>query len=478
MFTRFDSLDLDSVPIFERSRLFSLAPCGLRTPYCEGLASYVTRLAEAHSVRPSTLIAEVVLPLLTSSGLTLKARPDLATFWSAATHTLNGGSRLASAFVSALEILTLRTDLRCTTFRMWSRVTSARGLLRRTRAWCPQCYEDWRQANRTLYDPLAWALRAVVVCPRHLVHLRTRCPSHSCRRPILPLTSTARVGYCSSCGGWLGAPQGTRVSHTALHATGPASTTHVWVARAIGSLIERTADLPEVVPQHRISQVLHLYASRMAGGKISRLGRQLGIPLPRIWRWYTGEVTPELDSLLQICIRLKVSPLTFLTSENPCRGATLPSLSAPPELQSKRRLRRKRFHSDRVKRALEGALASQEQPPPSMRQVAKQLRYKDSHLYRAFPELCHRIARRRTTYLRMEGEQRRALRAQAIRDAVLALRRQNVYPSIARVTRFLGIRSAFWHPESLTIWRHTVNRIKPNRFDMRRDSQDGRTTAG
>ena len=49
-----------SEPVQPRpSLLYALTPCGLGTPYVESLASYVTRLAEAHVVSVWRLILQI-----------------------------------------------------------------------------------------------------------------------------------------------------------------------------------------------------------------------------------------------------------------------------------------------------------------------------------------------------------------------------------------------------------------------------------
>jgi hypothetical protein len=50
-------------------------------------------------------------------------------------------------------------------------------------------------------------------------------------------------------------------------------------------------------------------------------------------------------------------------------------------------------------------LQSKEDPPPSMREVARRLSYDQSHLYKHFPDLCHAISAR---YLAYQQEQRQS----------------------------------------------------------------------
>jgi len=54
--------DLTRPTIPSRSRLYSLEPVGIGTPETESLTSYVSRLAEAHSVRVHDLVVHKLLP--------------------------------------------------------------------------------------------------------------------------------------------------------------------------------------------------------------------------------------------------------------------------------------------------------------------------------------------------------------------------------------------------------------------------------
>src|SRR5439155_1129421 len=64
-------------------------------------------------------------------------------------------------------------------------------------------YEGWRASGRSVYEPLLWSLRVASVCPLHRRSLISVCPH--CERPIRPIMSSSRPGYCGRCGGWLGA---------------------------------------------------------------------------------------------------------------------------------------------------------------------------------------------------------------------------------------------------------------------------------
>ncbi len=144
-----------------RSEFYHLKPVGVGTPYVESSSSYATRLAHEHFVSPFALMKRVT-PLVPTIG----SIPVQASVNSIA---ILGAGVIASNFVRALEMLTMRRDLSWTTMITWVNVLSQRPLICRKRAWCPACYETWRQRGEIVYDPLLWALAAITVCPIHKI---------------------------------------------------------------------------------------------------------------------------------------------------------------------------------------------------------------------------------------------------------------------------------------------------------------------
>src|SRR5713101_2040309 len=57
--SEFEQWDLSKSMFPRPSLLYALPPCGIGTPYVESLASYVTRLAEAHVVSVWRLILQI-----------------------------------------------------------------------------------------------------------------------------------------------------------------------------------------------------------------------------------------------------------------------------------------------------------------------------------------------------------------------------------------------------------------------------------
>jgi hypothetical protein len=201
-----DMQDQEEVLSPPRSRLYSLPPIGLGTPYVESLTSYITRLAEAHCVPPRELMVREVLPNIEASFKKKYSRGTLSAkrFHPEVTQTFNGSGKLAGLLVQALNSLTSRSDLQFLTMLPWSSVLLRDGNLRTGRAWCPKCYEEWQKKQMAVYEPLLWSLRAVTVCPLHEQVLHSRCPFEDCRGILPALAPQARPGMCSRCGRWLG----------------------------------------------------------------------------------------------------------------------------------------------------------------------------------------------------------------------------------------------------------------------------------
>ncbi len=90
------------------SRLFHLEPIGIGTCYVESLTSYVTRLAEAHSVLPGTLLAREVKPIVGHGLATnpLNSGSIVSLYGQASVKALNGTQLGAKQLVKALEVLT------------------------------------------------------------------------------------------------------------------------------------------------------------------------------------------------------------------------------------------------------------------------------------------------------------------------------------------------------------------------------------
>ena len=195
----FESWDCTRPVLPPRSRLYSLEPVGIGTPFVESLSGYIARLADAHAVSVGNLVGRE-LSALASSALVCPSREQLASDshgFCGRSYAINGLEDTSKRWVEAVQTGTMRADLRFLTLLPFEKALWPHALFRYCRVWCPACYEDSRVAGRIVHEPLLWALKVVTFCPQHRRPLERVCPH--CSRPQKPFTVFLRPGYCSKC---------------------------------------------------------------------------------------------------------------------------------------------------------------------------------------------------------------------------------------------------------------------------------------
>ena len=415
-----DLQDCEAPPIPPRSRLYHLEPVEKGTPFVESLASYVTRLAEAHCVSPKSLVVNEVLPAL---GREYKTHSDyqlVNELWTKSALYLNGAGSLANEWVRALESLTLWNDLRYLTMLTWSNVVPQTGLLRRTKAWCSLCYEEWYENSQVIYDPLLWAIGPITVCPMHRQSLQCMCPYDDCKKPLSFLTQQSFPGHCSQCGRWLG-------GFSAQEVTGEELDWQLWVINAVGELLTAASAMSGPPLKEGIAAAITRIVDQLAGGNMSTLARQLQIPVQLIWSWKNAQSLPRFITLLQVCYRLNVAPFRFLTSTiedfADASDGVVQRFAAEPHEGRK-------LDKDKIKRDLESVLADDTRPFPPFNEVARQLDQNPRVLQKHFPDLYRSIVERYQNQFSSDNL-RNALEA-------IVMANESPPPNLSEVGRRLG----------------------------------------
>ena len=203
--SRSRSIEIPHIP--SRSILYSIPPLGLGTGDVEGLTSYICRLAEAHCVSPTNLLRYQIESVAgkarrSTKSVNLQSHPS-------------GDNRVAARYVSALEYLTMQPNLSELTLSSWLMGKRPIGniltslfldrpisMFKNHREWCPDCFQEWQDGDRVIYEPLLWSLSLVAICPHHDRWLERFCPHCAKIQPIF--AAKTRVGYCSHCHAWLG----------------------------------------------------------------------------------------------------------------------------------------------------------------------------------------------------------------------------------------------------------------------------------
>lgn len=451
--------ELDPPTIPPRSRLFHLEPVGVGTPETESLTGYVARLAEAHGVTTRELVRHEILPFLGREHLAAAYNAGLlSAFWRNETRALNGTRTLARNLVRALETLTGRQNLRFLTLLTWSEVLPVQHLQRRSRAWCPACYEGWRQSGHVVYEPLLWSLVAVTVCPQHRRRLRLVCPYPECRRPSPWLSSRSRSGHCAACGRWLGdageaeLTEGQVLSEEEMR-------TQAWTAHAVGELIAAAPDLTTPPRQEQVRRAVAASVDNLTGGNRRAWARRMGLGMETIANWYWGESRPSLWFLLQACSRLGTTPLRFLGGDLGSASHSPGKRPLPGELPHRPPWAHKAIDHAAVRSALEAVLAGDELPPPSLREVAERLGHTHNNLRHHFPELCRAISERFLSYQTMQGAQTRARVRDEVWQATFHVHSQGVYPSACRVAPLLSRPDSMRSRPAREAWHEALQQL-------------------
>lgn len=420
-----------SLPL--RSRLYSLQPVGINTPYVECLTSYISRLAAAHTIDVRTLVIHEILT--TFDNVYVENPKRIKLFWFSRSSVLNGLCTAATKWLHSLETLTMTSDLHVLTMLTWKHVISARMLLRRTQAWCPECYSEWNHSNQVIHMPLLWTLQPVTICIRHKLYLQERCPDSSCQARLPLLTANGRIGYCSKCQRWLGfhphERQGT--SNTIPQEDWA---WQEWVTSAIGGLLESVLPISVLPKAERITTVISILARELARDSIRSLACHLALSNRDIQDLYLGRRILQIDTLLQICYRARITPRQFLIEDPATIEVTRPEM-ALPEVRRISRRTDKAFDVEQVQKLLGDCVLSDEVPPPSMAEVARRIGHDRSNLAERFPQLCKLISERYRTYRRIKRQSRIQEVVDEIREVMVQLDNQGIYPTHKQVMAHL-----------------------------------------
>lgn len=430
-------LNLTPPALPPRSRLYCLEPIGLDTAHVESLTGYIARLAAEHCVSAACLFGYELAPLIDSpywkQKLSVMDNSALLGYgFSGQTPTLNGTGKAAAEWIKALETATRRPEIGRLTLFMWGEVLSTLGLLRRKRAWCPNCYEDRRARGQIAYEPLIWAIKPVTACIFHRRRLQTKC--QHCHRQSFPLASKSCPGFCSLCRKWLGLPPTLPVTGDDVLSDAEWEW-QVSVASNVGGLLSASPDLTDRPSKENVLHSLEICIERAFGGRASILSSQVRVPAQTISNWRAG-VIPRLDALLRICFHSGVPLLSFLTRTIPSSAfpecpPDVANVATQPEVNKVRRTQRK-LDLKSAKRQLRRALTKES--PPSLMETAKRMGRRHTILRYHFPDLCDAIVERHSAY----QKRCRSERYGSARLALEAALSDEARPSPADIARVIG----------------------------------------
>lgn len=436
-------LDLTLPAIPSRSRLFALRPAGLGTGHVEGLASYITRLARAHSVNPRRLIREEFV----------KAHPDPEQLRFVARRadcvgTLDGLGRYAETFVSLTAELTTLPAVRYLTLLPLAKLLphNGAGLLARQPRWCPTCLSEMIHSGEEVTRPLVWSLDLYRVCHRHRQPLAATCVCCGKAQSFVPIYPD--LAHCVHCRGPLGGrqPAASEVSVTGMD---------VWVAESLADLAARLPDLDGIADRECFIAFLQTAIAEQTGGNRTAFCKRLGLLPWTVKNWLTRGERPSLPQIVAIGYGLgvRVSEMFLPRSEQPAQilqslPAKIRERAARPQLDGAERLR--------LVRAITSA-ANDSADTRSLAELARTLGFTRSCLKYWFPDECAAIRRKHLRACRLIAAARRDTDHQRVANAVKAVAWRGEFPSTRKVSEILNRQGLMLlRPDLTEVYRLTV----------------------
>jgi len=343
-------------------------------------------------------------------------------------RAINGIGVTAEDWANALQVLTMRQDLRFLTMLPCKEIINSNKLLRKTRAWCPDCYQEWHRQEKPIYDPLLWSLQAVIACPGHKRFLREKCIQ--CKKPHPALPRFSLPGFCPNCKSWLG-------DSTSNASVGDAVLTDEqldwqrYLVNQIGDIftvIYQGASLQRDLITNLVSTCIQRATRGDAKAFVRRFSSS-GDATIRSWLYKNKR--PELRRLVEIFYRTGMSMKDVLSEK-------LSTDVISPEVAPIRLIGSYHITADdmvRIKAALD--LMLKEDPPPSQNEVSIRTGCHVATLRRRFPKLFSLIKERWSSYradLYDKGK---------IKSSLIVAKEEETPRSLHSVAKMLGCSPGF-----------------------------------
>jgi transcriptional regulator with XRE-family HTH domain len=350
---------------------------------------------------------------------------------------VNGNGMTAVEWSDALTLLTMRTDFLNLTLQPWTKGSVPYGLLRTFPAWCPQCYQEWREEGQRIYQPLVWMLQCVTICVLHQKQLEQNCPH--CHKAQSLFGTKTRQGFCTQCATWLGAPLDLtmKVDEATLH-------WQLWVVNTIEELRQAASD--EVLTWDGFS--VGLTACVRTVGVATHLAYLTGITTNTLSKWQNLEEVPTLNKLLEFCYVLGVSPLQLMTHDAVDVKIAVqirPEYKRPKPLNA-RSVPFRPVDRERTLELIQAVLDGREMPLAAT-QIERRLGLRKGALARRFPQEAALVTVLYRTHRAQRAKERREQILEEVRQAAYLLHSQGVTPSQGRVSAMLDNSHIMLIPE-------------------------------
>ncbi|HDX9590523.1 TPA: TniQ family protein [Bacillus pseudomycoides] len=409
-----------------RNRLYGLCPKRRDTPFVESLSSYLIRLAEAHAVHFGDLLAYEIAPILGKQYLLNSIDRGGNRFYDGA-RTINGTEKNAKDMVTALDCLTGTGNLEELTLSKFREIFPARGLIRKRLAWCPECLNELIEKD-SLYYPLIWCMTAYNVCTNHKIYLEEKCPT--CNKLIPFLHRKSRIGICPYCQSQLlQLPSNPHCIDPKNH----------YISQSIESFFEEVS-IEKKFSLNTLYENLSSILYNNFEGNIQSLANYIGVPKTTVWGWINKEVTPPLNSILDMAYTLNISAKALYIEQN--KIEIKPNVITRDINKVAEARDRCTVNNEEVAVYLY-EIQKQHFCVKTISDIAKDLKCSTKFLYTNFPECCKKISERNHQIRTQEKSLQISSLKEQIKEICHACFLQNIFPTRKLIERELNLPCLF-----------------------------------
>jgi hypothetical protein len=305
----------------------------------------------------------------------------------------------------------------------WKNLLTCQSLMRKTRAWCPDCYAESKDQREPIYEKLIWTLVPVSACVRHQRVLEENCPF--CGRTSPALLSLSHSGHCFRCDKWLGSNDQANPDQS-----GEDVIQQIEKARIVGEMLALSADLSPSFSPRDFNALLNRYVRQITAGNLAAFARFLGLNYRTLVDFRYGvKIRPNLDTFIKFIQRLEISVKDVLAGKE--------STIKLPD--------RSEFHFTcgalSAKELLQAAVNNPARP--SLSELTAQIGYKSqSRLRQIDPELCKEIsARHRQARVINPQANKRRYDTHTLREKLTVALDENPPLSLTQIAKGLGYRA-------------------------------------
>lgn len=431
---------------FSRSKLYRLTPEGTNGGLSESLVSYLTRLSAAHSVHPITLLKAIAQSTITKDYLLNDIKNGAGRFFQRA-KTLNGVGELTLDIINKLSNLNSVDNLERLSLIPWREAIVNKYLFKPSKAWCSQCFSEWKNSKSVLYEPLIWSLKDAVLCPVHMRELTVKCPNPNCTHPISQISATAIIGYCPSCHIFLGSP-------TKKESKVPLSDWDVWATRTLFNLIELTSSGVHLTVGRNSVKNSFQHLLLLNGGNVTAFANEINLHRSVVWQYCNGKFLPPLNTILNICFKKEISFIHFLTGNTAHITVTENNSGYFPEYSHK--LQQKKISNNIVSVQKKIQMLMNINPPLGLTEVARRLNISPKTINRHFPNLSEEIKTRFQKYRAIKKQENFARTCNDIKQCVFEITKTHAFPYQARVEKYLNRPGLLRRPTYNAVWRNAI----------------------